>query len=145
LKDLKLIGSLDSNNPPAPRLNDIAVVDYDIATTEFVARKTQDILKILVTTFESVPAYPLYGSGLPDIIGTRRPDDLHERISDAVIEALSFLSAVESSTLPSERIARIVSLQVTDGDDARTVIIRLVVEMEDGSIATTQFLFATNN
>lgn len=108
----------------------------DVATVESTERKTQDIMKILMTSIGSIPAYPVYGSNLPNIAGQRNTDAVFSQISTSVISALSFLNAVETSAELSEQIGAIVSLQVSSGADAREILLNLVVNMRDGSTAT---------
>lgn len=140
MKDLKLITLPDALVEVQAQYNDIELGDNnDFVTQEGVTRRTQDIIKILLTSTGSLPAFPSYGSSLPDLVGSRDNETLLEQIRDAVINAVAFAQAVDISTVSSERIAKIVSLQVKNGTDPRTKLIYLVVAMEDGSISTTKF------
>ncbi len=134
--DLKLITLPPSNQPVSPVLNDIQVENYDLAVIDGVTRKTQDILKILLTQIGSNLIYTNYGADLQKV-GKRATAQVAEDISNSISQAMGYLQAMESSNSPSERLKRIVTMNVVDGSDPRTKIIRLIVEMEDGSIATT--------
>lgn len=134
--DLKLITLPPSSQPVSPVLNDIQVENYDLAVIDGVVRKTQDILKILLTQIGSNLIYVNYGSDLQQV-GKRSTSQIAEDISNSITQAMGYLQAMETSNSPSERLKRIVTLNVVDGPDPRTKIIRLIVEMEDGSIATT--------
>lgn len=134
--DLHLIHLPPSNQPVSALLNDIEVVDYDLYLVDGVLRKTQDILKILLTEIGTNLIYENYGSDLQKV-GKRATAQVAEDIGNSIAQAMGYLQAVETSTKPDERLKRIVTLNVVDGPDPRTKIIRLIVEMEDGSIATT--------
>ena len=135
--DLKLITLPPSNQPVSPLLNDIQVENYDLMVIDGVSRKTQDILKILLTEVGTNLIYTNYGSDLQQV-GKRATSQVAEDISASIVRSMGYLQAIETSNVPSERVKRIVTLNVVDGPDPRTKIIRLIVEMEDGSIATTE-------
>lgn len=135
--DLKLITLPQNREPVSAKYNDIRVEDYDLVLVEGVERKTQDILKILLTRVAANLVYPNYGSELPNIVGKRAIAQIVDTISESIVKAMGYLQAMEESTKPDERLKRIVSLNVVDGSDPRTKLIRLIVEMEDGSTATT--------
>jgi hypothetical protein len=141
--DLKLITLPPSSEPVSPKFNDIEVVDYDLLLLDGVRRKTQDILKILLTRVTANLIFPNYGSELPNVVGSRATLDVVDRISDSIVKAMGYLQAMETSTKPDERLKRILYLNVVDGADPREKVIRLIVEMEDGSTATTNVPLAT--
>ena len=137
MKDLQLIHLPAAGDPMSPKFNDIEVENYDLKLIDGASRKTQDIIKILLTRLGANPVYPTYGSELPNVFGKRATPAVNDTILESIVKALGFVQAIETSTIPSERVKRIMSLFVEDGADARTKIIRLLVEMEDGSIADT--------
>jgi phage baseplate assembly protein W len=138
MKDLHVLRLPPPGNPVSPKFNDIEVEDFDLKTVEGVTRKTQDIIKILLTSLGANPVYPTYGSELPNVVGRRATADVTEVILDSIIRALGFVQAIETSTNPAERVKRIISVYVADApDDPRTRVIRILVAMEDGSIADT--------
>ncbi len=144
MQDIKLITLPDVPVELSAQYNDLEFGDNnDVILEKGTSRKTQDILKVLLTSTGNLPAYPTYGSSLPDLVGSRDDETLLDRIKDAVIGAVAFAQAVDTTTVPSERIAKIVSLQVKNGADPRTKLIYLVVAMEDGSISTTRFPLPT--
>jgi phage baseplate assembly protein W len=120
-----------------------AKATYDIQVLQGVERKTQDIVKILLTSIGSNPVYPTYGSELPNIPGKRSTDATNDLILESIIKALGFVQAIETSIRPDERVKRIMSLYVEPGKDPRVKIIRLLVEMENGSIADTSVPMST--
>jgi hypothetical protein len=120
----------------SPYLNDIQVENYDLARIDGIKRKTQDILKILLIEIGTNLIYRNYGSDLQKV-GKRATAQVAEDISSSIVQAMGYLQAIETSDKPDERLKRIVTLNVVDGPDPRTKIIRLIVEMEDGSRATT--------
>lgn len=141
MKDLKLITIPATASVIAPELNDIELLEgqFEFTLIDSTTRKTQDIVKILLTSLESVGAYQQYGSLLPATIGQRKTDALYAQISSSVTSALAYLVAVEPSDAPDEQLASIQSLKVKNGTDARELLISLIVAMQDGSIAQTEF------
>jgi len=100
-------------------------------------RKFQDIAKILLTRIGSDPIFPTYGSDIPNVIG-ERAELVEGRVSDSVLEALSFLIEVEKSTAPNENIKSIKSLSVsTPASEPRQLDVLLSVILTDGSVVQT--------
>ena len=140
MNDLLLLQLPDGTLPVSSKFNDLRIENYDLVTVDGQYRKAQDVVKILVTAQQSNPVYPLYGSTLSSIPGTRKVDEeVTDLVREAVIQCLGFVQAIETSPKTSERVLRIISLQVEDGADPREIIIRLVVELEDGNVIQTLF------
>ena len=134
--DLLLIHQPPQQQSYAAQFNDIDVADYDIVLIDGVERKTQDILKALMTAQGSNLIFASYGTAWPSI-GSRIAPTNADSIANSVSQTLGYLQAMETSAVPSERLQSIVSLTVVPGSDPRSYVLRLIVSMEDGSIATT--------
>lgn len=132
MKDFKFIVPPSGNEPVNPDENDFVFEDGKIIMVEGHDRKLQDTLKILMTALGTNPVFPMYGSTLPAVAGTR-DIDANDKISEGIKEAIAFLVEVEESRFASERIAGIRKLVIRrDPDDAETRIIRIVIALQDG-------------
>jgi len=137
MKDVLFLSPKKSNVPVSPEDNDLLFADGDVVMVDGSKRKFQDIAKILLTRIGSDPIFPTYGSDIPNVIG-ERAELVEGRVSDSVLEALSFLIEVEKSTAPNENIKSIKSLSVsTPASEPRQLDVLLSVILTDGSVVQT--------
>ena len=137
MKDILFLSTKKSNVPVSPEDNDLLFANGDVVMVEGSKRKFQDIAKILLTRIGSDPIFPTYGSDIPNVSG-ERAELVEDRVSDSVLEALSFLIEVEKSTAPNENIKSIKSLSVsTPASEPRQLDVLLSVILTDGSVVQT--------
>jgi len=137
MKDVLFLSPKKSNVPVSPEDNDLLFADGDVVMVDGSKRKFQDIAKILLTRIGSDPIFPTYGSDIPNVSG-ERAELVEGRVSDSVLEALSFLIEVEKSTAPNENIKSIKSLSVsTPASEPRQLDVLLSVILTDGSVVQT--------
>lgn len=137
MKDIAFLSSPSPTLPLSADANDIEFKDGEVVTVEGRQRMFQDIAKILLTRIGADAIFPTYGSEIPNLIGQRNID-VDSQISDSVVEALAFLTQVETSTEKDENIKSIKSLSVeTISGDPRQKLVRLTVTLTDGSVVQT--------
>jgi len=138
MKDVLFLSPKSSDEPISPDDNDLSFANGDLVMVEGRQRKFQDISKILLTRIGSDAVFPTYGSNIPNIIGERLIGDVEGRVTDSVIEAISFLVEAEKSTLPNENIKSIQSLSVkVPESEPRQLDVLLSVILTDGSVVQT--------
>ena len=140
MKDLQLLDSTHPDLAVAAERNDIVLNGNEFVTIEDAPRKVQDVIKALITQVGSNNVYPNYGSRLPSLPGTRKDANFTEAVADSVLYTMGYLQANEESTKPSERIRRIISLNLDTTTDPLSVMLILALELEDGSSLTSQVL-----
>lgn len=138
--DAKYLDATHPGQPITAAFNDLEIENYDIVTISGTARKTQDVIKALVTTKGSNLAYPNYGSDFSKSIGARAADTVNNGdISDSISEAMGYLKRMETSTDPHEQLRRVsASINLTSQPQERQV--NLVVETVAGDVIKTNLL-----
>lgn len=143
MKDAFLIPQQDVLTPVSARFNDLVIENHDIKTVEGPRRKTQDVVKIMITRQGENLIYPSYGALLQAVQGARNTVDIGEKLADGTKEAMAWLREMEESNDPSERLFRIVSLRLDNTASPNEKILRMVVELENGDILKNAFLIKT--
>ncbi len=132
MKDLAFINFSSGTVPVNPDDNDIEIdpVTGDFVVYEGHMRVIQRVIKIFLTQVGSNPLIPGYGTLVSTLIGKRDFDQVKQRLSDSLSQAMGFLQAVEDSQRPDERI-RAFSLSVLK--DKVALYVKISVTFEDGT------------
>ena len=141
MKDLQLLKYPASGQAISASDTDIEI---DPTNGDFVwlsghDRKRQDIVKMLLTVAASNPVFQNYGTLISKARG-RSQSDIEKRIKDSVYQGLAYLQAIETSSLPSERIQALKSLSVEkSATNKQAIIIKLSVILEDDYVVIIEF------
>jgi len=70
----------------------------------------QDVVRALLTRVGTSPLAPGFGTTIPDLVGSRAPDEVSGQISSDVQSSLGYLASLRADGDPAEQVAEIVDL-----------------------------------
>jgi hypothetical protein len=94
----------------------------------------QDVVRVLLTRVGTSPMAPGFGTVIPDLVGSRAPEDVSGQISRDVQSSLGYLASLRAGGDPAEQVAEVVSLSTKLVE--RTLETRLTVRTSANQTAT---------
>jgi hypothetical protein len=94
----------------------------------------QDVVRGLLTRVGTNPLAPGFGTTIPDLVGSRAPDEVSGQISRDVQSSLGYLASIRAGGDPAEQVAEIVSLNTKLVE--RTLETKLTVRTSADQVAS---------